>query len=234
MEKGKPIRRDEGRAVQPVRVWDLPTRLFHWLLAVLVAVSFITAAMGGNAMQYHERSGYTILTLLVFRMAWGFVGGRESRFTSFVRGPKAVVRYAASLLRRSAAPHLGHNPLGGWSVIAMLVTLFIQAGTGLFANDDIVTQGALYSLVNDQTSHMLTGIHKFNQEILLLLVAIHICAIFFYLFHKNENLIKPMVTGVKQWVGDAVEPDVDHAWLAAAIAALSAVAVYLLVHSGTP
>ena len=223
MEKGKPI-----------RVWDLPTRLFHWLLAVLFTVSFLTAAMGGNAMPYHEKSGYAILTLLVFRMVWGFVGGRESRFTSFVRGPKAVAGYAASLMDRSSTPHLGHNPLGGWSVIAMLTTLFIQAGTGLFANDDIFTQGPLYYLVNDETSHLLTNIHKFNQEILILLVAVHICAIFFYLFYKRENLIIPMITGFKQWAGNAVEPDANHAWPAVVIAALSAVAVYLLVHSGAP
>ena len=122
-----------------VRVWDLPTRLFHWLLVILVITSFVTVEIGGNAMQYHERSGYTILTLLLFRVIWGFIGGRESRFASFVRGPAAVLRYAATLFRSDPARYPGHNPLGGWSVMAMLLALFIQAGSTSFACVTAVT-----------------------------------------------------------------------------------------------
>ena len=114
----------------------------------------------------------------------------------------------------------------------MLLALFVQAGTGLFANDDIATEGPLFVWVSKQTSDWLTRIHKFNQEIIVLLIAIHVCAILFYLFFKRENLLKPMITGVKQWSGKAAESVADRNWLAMVIAALAAVAIYLLVRSG--
>ncbi len=212
-----------------IRVWDLPTRLFHWMLVVLVGTSFVTAAVGGNAMQYHERCGYTILTLLLFRLVWGFVGSRPSRFSSFVRGPSAVTTYAAALLGGESKSYLGHNPLGGWSVIAMLLALFVQAGTGLFANDEIATQGPLFVWVSNQTSSLLTRIHTFNQGVIVALVCIHVCAILFYLLFKHENLIMPMITGVKQWAGNAAEAVAGRTWMAIVIAALSAIAVFLLV-----
>ena len=216
-----------------IRVWDLPTRLFHWVLVILVGTSFLTAAVGGNAMQYHERCGYAVLALLLFRLVWGFVGGHPSRFFSFMRGPAAVTKYATALLRGESKPYLGHNPLGGWSVIAMLLALFVQAGTGLFANDEIATQGPLFGWVSNQTSSLLTGIHTFNQGVIIVLVSVHVCAILFYLFFKHENLIRPMITGVKQWAGNAAEAVADRTWLAVVIATLAAIAVYLLVRSGS-
>jgi cytochrome b len=136
----------QGSNDHPVRVvvWDLPTRLFHWLLTIFVIISFVTGNIGGNAMQYHEWSGFVILVLLVFRLVWGFLGGRQSRFSAFVRGPAAVLRYATALIKGNSPPVLGHNPLGGWSILAMMLALFVQVGTGLFANDDILTEGPLY------------------------------------------------------------------------------------------
>ena len=210
-------------------VWDLPTRLFHWLLVILVVISFITGKTGGNAMQYHEWSGFTILALLVFRVAWGFVGSRWSRFTNFVRGPVTVWHYAVGLVRGKSEPYPGHNPLGGWSILAMLMALFIQTGTGLFANDDIMTQGPLYDWLSKPTSDWLTGIHKLNQNIIGLLVAIHLLAILFHLLIKRENLVGPMITGVKQWQGYSVEPANDRRWYAVVIAVLAAGAVFILV-----
>ena len=233
MEPAKHIQQDGKLPSNPIRVWDLPTRLFHWLLVILVIISFVTAAIGGLAMQYHKLSGYTILTLLLFRVTWGFVGGRQSRFASFVRGPSAVRRYAASLIGPDHPSYLGHNPLGGWSVIAMLLALFIQVGTGLFANDKILTEGPLYAWVSNQTSDWLTRIHKINQQTLVLLVVVHVSAILFYLLFKRENFLRPMITGIKQWSGDAAEPVDGRPWMAAVIAALAAVAVYLLVRPGS-
>lgn len=212
-----------------VLVWDLPTRLFHWLLVILVIVSFVTGNIGGNAMQYHEWSGFTILFLLLFRLGWGFFGSRESRFATFVVGPAAVVRYAATLLRRDSRRYLGHNPLGGWSIIAMLLALGVQAGTGLFANDDIVTEGPLYDWVSKAVSDWLTRVHKLNQMVIIGLVSIHVLAVLFYFFYKRENLIKPMLTGVKQWEGPIPESPTGRTWLAAPIAALAIIAVYFLV-----
>jgi cytochrome b len=220
------------KKIYPIRVWDIPTRLFHWLLVGLVILSFITAKMGGSAMKYHEWSGVAILVLAVFRLAWGFIGGQQSRFSTFVKGPAAVIRYASSLLRKDLKQHIGHNPLGGWSIIAMLISLLIQAGTGLFANDDILTEGPLYALVSKQTSDWLTGIHLLNQKILLVLVLIHIAAIIFYLTAKRENLIKPMITGNKIW-----HQNIDSAWgnpalallLAAVVGAVAYVIIYLVL-----
>jgi cytochrome b len=182
-----------------IRVWDVPTRLFHWLLVGLVLFSIITGNIGLSAMKYHEWSGYAIIVLIMFRLLWGVVGGQYSRFSSFIKGPKAVFRYATSLFKTGYRHHIGHNPLGGWSVIAMLTSILIQAGTGLFANDDILTEGPLYHLVSKETSDWLTGIHHLNKNVLIVLVLIHICAVLFYLIVKRENLIKPMITGCKIW-----------------------------------
>jgi cytochrome b len=233
MEPPKNIVDTRITAVRRIQVWDLPTRIFHWLLVALVITSFVTAAIGGNAMQYHERCGYTILALLLFRIVWGFAGGRPSRFSSFVRGPAVVVKYVLSLFGRNPVSCLGHNPLGGWSVIAMLLALLVQAGTGLFANDEIMTQGPLFALVSNRTSNWLTGIHTFNAGLIVLLVSIHVCAIFFYLLFKGENLIMPMITGVKQWSGNYSASVANPTWTAVVIAALAAVAVYLLVRLGS-
>jgi cytochrome b len=229
MENSKSTRGNKQSSSGKVLVWDLPTRLFHWLLVILVTTSFITAKIGGNAMQYHEWSGFTILALLLFRLVWGFFGSRESRFATFVRGPAAVFRYAVKILRPDSRHYLGHNPLGGWSIIAMLSALMVQAGTGLFANDDIDTEGPLYKWVSEATSDWLTRVHKLNQEVIIGLVAIHILAVLFYFLFKRENLVKPMVTGIKSWRGAVPEPTTGPTWKAALIAGLAALAVYLLV-----
>ena len=229
MENTKLTKGNMESASRSVLVWDLPTRLFHWLLVVLVIISFITGKIGGNAMQYHEWSGFTIAALLLFRLIWGFFGGRESRFGTFVRGPAAVVRYARTLLRSDSTPFLGHNPLGGWSIIAMLLALLVQAATGLFANDDIITEGPLFDWVSKATSDWLTRVHKLNQEVITALVCIHVLAVLFYLFYKRENLVKPMITGVKEWHGTGPRPAAGRSWIAALIAGLAALAVYLLV-----
>lgn len=211
-----------------IRVWDLPTRLFHWLLVLLVIASFITGKVGGTWMQYHKWSGYTIFALLGFRLVWGFIGGNHARFRAFVRGPAAVLHYSRTLLRREAPKHLGHNPLGGWSVIAMLTVLLVQTITGLFANDDIFTEGPLYPWVSKATSDWLTRVHKLNQLIILVLVGVHIMAVIFYLIAKHENLILPMFTGRKYWFGEG-QASANRIWLAALVTTLCVLSIYLLV-----
>jgi len=214
----------------PLRVWDLPTRLFHWLLVAMVVSSFATAKLGGNWMLYHERCGEVILALLLFRVAWGFIGSPPSRFRTFLAGPGTVFRYALTLFRRDADHHLSHNPLGGWSVMAMLLVLFVQAGTGLFANDDIATEGPLYKWVSKAASDRLTSIHHVNHDLIIVLVAVHVAAVLFHLIYKRENLITPMITGKKQREGALAENiSQQPIGLAAVAAALAAGAVYLLV-----
>jgi cytochrome b len=226
--KGEDANGEDIGTARRVMVWDLPTRLFHWGLVLLVAVSFVTVQIGGNAMRYHELSGFTILALLLFRVLWGVVGGQTSRFVSFVRGPTAVMAYARGLFRGETKPHLGHNPLGGWSILAMLAALLVQAGTGLFANDDIITEGPLYSWVSKATSDGLTQFHRFNASLIVALVLLHLSAVFFYLVFKRENLIKPMITGKKDYSGEA-ESAPGSLKLALAILLVAAGVVYLIV-----
>ena len=212
---------------QRVRIWDLPTRLFHWSLAVLVVFSIVTAHVGGAWIDWHFRSGYAVLALIAFRIAWGFVGGRHARFASFLRGPSAI----AAALRGEPAPHAGHNPLGGLSVIAMLALVGAQAVGGLFANDDIASEGPLVRLVSKATSDSITTLHRINEKLIIALVVLHVAAIFFYLWRKRTNLVRPMITGDKSDV-DPAQATPDDAALrvrAALLLALSAAAVWWLV-----
>ncbi len=211
-----------------VRVWDLPTRLFHWALVALVASSFVTGKVGGNAMTWHLYSGYAILALVAFRIVWGFVGGRESRFATFVRGPGAVLRYARTLADRAAPRHAGHNPLGGWAVVLMIASLATQAGTGLFASDDIFVEGPLAAKVSGATVTLLTRIHNWNQWVLIVLVSLHVAAIAFYALFKRDNLVRPMVTGCKTLDGPAADTP-NRTALAAVLLGVAGACVYWLV-----
>jgi cytochrome b len=214
-----------------VLVWDLPLRLFHWALVSLVLVSFVSAKVGGNAMQIHLLSGYSVLALLLFRVLWGFLGSTHARFASFVRSPVAVIAYLSALKRNDAQQHLGHNPAGAWSVMLMLLALLAQVATGLFANDDISTEGPLAKLVSKALSDRITGIHHLNLWLLSALIGLHLSAIAFYFFYKRENLVKPMLTGFKTVAtaaGDTAQKQ-GKPWLAALLLAACAGAVYLLL-----
>ncbi|MDP1605714.1 MAG: cytochrome b/b6 domain-containing protein [Rhodocyclaceae bacterium] len=171
-------------------IWDLPTRLFHWSLAVLVVAAFITAKVGGNAMVWHGRIGLAIIGLLVFRIIWGLVGSTYARFFQFVRGPATILAYL-----RGAWQGQGHNPLGALSVLALLGILTAQAATGLFANDDIAFEGYLVPLIGSDLSGKLTGIHQLLENGLLFLVALHVGSIVYYARVKKHNLVKPMING---------------------------------------
>lgn len=177
-----------------IRVWDLPTRVFHWTLVALVAGAFVTEKMGGNAMVWHGRIGLAILGLLVFRIAWGFLGSTYARFGQFVRGPAVIRDYL-----KGRWHGLGHTPLGALSVLALLSVLSVQAITGLFASeDDVAFEGPLYPLVSSRMSDWITEIHEAMEGPLLLLVAAHIAAILFYIHVKKDSLVKPMLTGWKE------------------------------------
>jgi len=220
-------KRSPHRHSEPV--WDLPVRIFHWALVLLVISQLVTASLGGNAMQFHAFGGYAILTLVLFRILWGFLGGTHARFRDFVRAPAAVVQYAKSILGESHAAHRGHNPLGGWSVLAMLGSLLLQAGTGLFANDDVMMEGPLVKHVSERASAIATAIHDVNAAVLLTLIAIHIAAVLFYWLAKKENLITPMITGRKPSATPREPARYGSAWLAALLIGCSAAAVYFVV-----
>lgn len=182
----------------PVRVWDLPTRLFHWVLALSVIASVVSAKIGGGAMVWHFRLGYLAMGLLLFRLAWGLVGGHWSRFASFVRGPGTALRYLRGGARPGEHLDVGHNPLGAASVMAMLLVLAAQVATGLIADDEIANVGPLNKLVETSTGLAATSWHKtWGQWLIIGLVALHIAAIVYYVVKKKNNLIAPMLSGDK-------------------------------------
>ncbi len=217
-----------------VRVWDLPTRLFHWALVVCVVGSVITANVGGNWMNLHLRLGYMVLSLLLFRLVWGFVGGHWSRFSSFIYGPSTVLAY----LRGDARPEhrVGHNPLGMLSVFALLFILLAQVGTGLFADDEIAFTGPLVRFVSGETVSDATSYHKnIGKFILIALVVLHLLAIAFYKVVKKDNLVRPMVNGDKE-VGFPVRSARDTAGsriAALLVFGMCAAAVFGLVSLGS-
>ena len=175
-------------------------------------------------MDWHQLSGLAILGLLAFRILWGLFGSSTARFGQFVRGPRATWSY----LRGRGAKAIGHNPLGALSVLAMLAVLALQAGTGLFSNDDILLEGPYASLVGKETSDWLSGVHKINSNVILVLIALHLVAIAYYFFRRRNNLIAPMVTGKKL---TAVEvPQASRpAWLAVTIMLVVAGGLYWLL-----
>ncbi|MEG1970736.1 MAG: cytochrome b/b6 domain-containing protein [Burkholderiaceae bacterium] len=172
-----------------VRVWDLSTRLFHWTLATLTVAAFATIYAG--EIDWHFQVGYALLALLIFRLLWGFAGPLYARFASF---PPSLVA-ARAYLRGEHPPRPGHNPLGAFSVYAILLVLLTQALLGLFANDGSFTEGPLVKLVASGTSDWATRLHKWNQWVIVALVVTHIAAIFFYLHAKRENLVAAMLHG---------------------------------------
>jgi cytochrome b len=220
----------------PVRVWDLPTRLFHWSLVALVAASVITgqfdSVLGATTLEWHRRSGLAILALLLFRLLWGFAGGTHARFASFLRGPGAVIAYARATLAGRGDEPAGHNPLGGWSVVAMLAALAVQAVTGLFlVQEDYFFEGPLAKHVSRAVSDRMNAIHEANFWVIVALVSLHLAAIAFYTAAKRQDLVRAMVTGARRLAPGraADETRGGGAGAAVAIAVACAAAVWALV-----
>ncbi len=150
-----------------MRVWDAPTRLFHWTVVLLVIVSYTSVRL--DRMDLHMLSGYAMAALLLFRLAWGFIGSDTSRFSRFLKSPVAGLQHLAHFARREPDTEIGHNAAGGWMVLAMLACLGVQVGTGLFSNDDVLTKGPLAYHVSKATSDWLSHIHSINFYVLLAL-----------------------------------------------------------------
>jgi cytochrome b len=228
--------------VQPARhaerrVWDLPVRVFHWMLVLAVAGAWGTHALGVAYFRYHVWCGYVVLVLVAFRLLWGVAGTRHARFAQFVRGPMVTLRYARQLLG-GAAPHVpGHNPLGAWMVLALLAALLAQALLGLFANDEIFNFGPLYGYVSNARSVALTGLHRRLFYWILAAVALHVAAVGWHRFARGENLVRSMITGRK---AAAIVPEQEaigssRSWLALLIVAVLAAALAWIVrHAPVP
>jgi cytochrome b len=183
-----------------IRVWDIPTRLFHWSIAALIPFSWWSARSGH--LPWHRLSGYAILALVVFRLIWGVAGSSTARFASFLRGPAAVLAH----LRGRGRPPIGHNPLGGWSVAAMLLALAVQLTLGLFSIDeDGFEAGPLSRFIGFGASRAVARIHHLTFYLLLALIVLHLAAIAFYA-RRGRNLTGPMISGAARLESDATEP----------------------------
>ena len=179
-----------------VRVWDLPTRVFHWATALCVLGLLATGTLGGSAMTLHFRFGFALLSLLMFRLVWGVVGGHWSRFSSFIFGPRALLAYLRG--QHPAIHAVGHSPLGALSVWAILGFLVLQVGTGLISDDEIATTGPLAHLVSNATVSLASSFHtRVGKWVVLALVLLHVCAIVFFT-RRQKGLAAAMVHGDKQ------------------------------------
>lgn len=198
-----------------LKVWDLGVRVFHWLLVALVAGLWVTATSDGDWMAVHQWLGVTVITIVFTRIVWGFVGSETARFSSFLVGPKSVGRYLKRFIcSEDDVAFVGHNPAGGWSVMLLLSFLVFQALTGLFSNDDIFFDGPLAGVVGKDLSDVITGLHQQLFDILMILIGVHVAAVIVHLVFKRDNLIRPMVSGVKKFKSDTKAPSLQPAWKA--------------------
>jgi cytochrome b len=188
-------------AVRRVRVWDAPTRLFHWLAVILVATAYVTWRL--DWMDWHVEAGEALLGLLFFRLFWGFWGSETARFSSFLATPKQALRHLARALRREPDRQVGHNPAGGWMVLLLLVLLFGETLSGLFINNDVADEGPLTDITPAPIANAITALHALLWKALLAAIALHVLAILVYAVAKGQNLVRPMITGRKilpEWV----------------------------------
>jgi len=187
-------------------IWDWPTRLFHWLLVLCIAILWWTGTQ--RTLDWHRLAGYAIAILLIFRLGWGMFGSETARFVQFVHGPRRVMDYVRDdLLSRRSSIYPGHNPLGGWSVVAMLAALVAQVLLGMVSVDvDGIESGPFSYLVSFETGRKAAQLHHLLFNILLGLMALHLLAVAYYRLVKQEKLIGPMVTGRRWWAGEDVNP----------------------------
>lgn len=178
-----------------IRVWDVPTRLFHWILVALIVTLWISAIRGW--MTVHYVCGVAALVLVLFRIAWGFIGSTTARFADFAARPRSVIAYLRAVRRGEDSRHTGHNPAGGWMVMAFLLLILAQAALGLFANDEFDFKGPLAELVSGKRSDLLTRVHVFLFDAILICIWVHVCAISFYALVKRDDLVGPMLHGFK-------------------------------------
>jgi cytochrome b len=184
------------------RVWDLPTRIFHWAVVALVLAQWCSAEWNLLSMDWHFRFGYALLALVLFRIAWGFVGSDSARFARFLAGPTRVADYAPTLAQRAPSAHAGHNPLGGWAVLAMLGVLLAQSLTGLFSTDDISLYGPLSERVSADVAETMTELHATLTDVIVVLIGLHLAAVAWYAIWKRDRLVAAMFSGRKVLAAD--------------------------------
>lgn len=225
---------DKHPEVGRILVWDFPIRAFHWLLVLSLCGSWITAESGFDYFEYHLYFGYFSLGLVAFRVSWGFLGPTYARFFQFLKSPVAGLIDLRQLFQRQPANHAGHSASGGWSVMLLLLLVTVQAGTGMFISDDIFYSGPYNGVVSNDLAGQLASIHHLNFTALQIFAALHIAVIFWYLFGKRENLIKPMFTGLKVTQGRHQPIPSQRLLIALGLCTLIAIGVYLIVTLAPP
>jgi len=230
-------RRAEEYADRQSKVWDLPIRLFHWSLVVAFAGAFVTNRLGVSYFKYHVWCGYAVIVLVSFRILWGFTGTHHALFKNFLRGPGAAAAYALNLFRGRASGYLGHNPLGGWMVIFLLIVLAVQAVSGLFGNDEIFNAGPLVGLVSKDTSLSLTSLHRHLFYWIAAAIALHISAVIAHRIFDRSDLVRAMITGRKKHRSTEKVEDISSSriWLALAlIIAIAGALAFIMSHAPVP
>ncbi len=210
-------------------VWDLPTRVFHWLLVLTIIGSYTTAKL--DLMPWHKALGFLMIGLLIFRVLWGLIGPRHARFGNFIKGPGAILQYLKGGIRS-----VGHNPLGAGMVVLMLLLLALQATTGLFSTDDVAFVGPYFPSVSHAMAERLTGIHHKNFNLILAAIALHLAAITYYTFVKKEPLVPAMFHGGKpaQHVPAHEAIPGSQLWKALLVIVIAAGCVFWLLHAAPP
>jgi cytochrome b len=211
-----------------IRVWDLPVRLFHWALVALFGIMWYTGKTGGTLLELHVKAGLAIAILLLFRIIWGFIGSETARFSHFLKGPGAVKNYLAG---RYHSPAVGHNPLGGWMVVFMLLALCFQVVSGLFSSDvdSFLVNGPLAHIISSDQSETVTGWHTLSFTRLLVLAGVHLSAIIGYRVFKKQNLVRAMITGRALHAKETSVPKFAPPYLALLSLAVSAGGLYWLI-----
>jgi len=211
-----------------IQVWDVPTRLFHWLTAALVLAAYITWRL--DWMNWHAKAGYAVLTLIFFRLLWGFAGSDTARFSGFVASPQLALSHLKEIFRREGDRQVGHNPAGAWMVLFLLGLLLGETLSGIYVANDVADQGPLTELIPARIANAGTALHWILWDLLLAAVALHVLAIAIYAAAKGHNLLTPMITGRKDLPPDVPRPRIGSLVSASVLLGASALAVAVLVN----
>lgn len=209
-----------------ILVWDAPTRLFHWLAAILVAAAYATWRL--NWMAWHGRIGEALLALVLFRLLWGFFGSETARFSQFLAAPARAVAHLSRVFRREPDRQVGHNPAGGWMVVVLMALLLGETLTGLYVQNDVADEGPLTELVPAPIANLMDALHTLIWQALLAAVALHLLAILVYAVAKRQNLVAPMITGRKRLPESVAPPALAGAARAALLLGSAALATAAL------
>lgn len=219
---------ESARVGRQIAVWDVPTRVFHWLVVLLIAFAFATVR--SNWMDWHARAGYALLVALLFRLLWGFFGSQTARFSSFLASPLAAARHLVHALRRERDLQVGHNPAGGWMVLLLVALMLGETLSGLYVGNDIAEEGPLSERVPAPIANLIDALHDWLLwDALLAAIAIHLLAILAYAMAKRHNLLLPMITGRKLLPPGTPPPAMKSSARAFLLLACSAAAATALV-----